>query len=146
MFVADGNLLAQTPSAISVVDIQFKKTICIISEGSGSPTLMEESQLLSGFLETRPLDLSIGERGTTKDVFGVSLHSIPWRVYLMRSLPSYELAPYPMSPRSWSISVTADRKKSPSQKLSRFLPQILFESSAWLTSRRSSKPLLLSRE
>lgn len=73
MFVADGNLLAQTPPALSVVEIRFKKTTCVISEGSGSPTLMEESSLLSGLLEIRSLDLSASERGTTKDVFNVSL-------------------------------------------------------------------------
>ncbi|PIL33491.1 hypothetical protein GSI_04114 [Ganoderma sinense ZZ0214-1] len=72
-FIADGNLLAQTPSPISVVEIQFKKTTCLISEGSGSPTLMEESPLLSGFLETRPLDLIAGERGNSKDVFGLRI-------------------------------------------------------------------------
>ena len=72
LFVGDGDLLTQTPSTISVVEIRFKKTVCMISDGSGSPTLLEESSPLSGFLETRPLDLSAGERGTTKDVFGVS--------------------------------------------------------------------------
>ncbi|KAM5541934.1 hypothetical protein V8D89_004244 [Ganoderma adspersum] len=71
MFVADGNLLAHTPSAISVIDIRFKKTTCLISEGSDSATLVEESPLLSGFLETRSLDLSAGECGSTKDVFGL---------------------------------------------------------------------------
>ena len=34
---------------------------------------MEESSLLSGLLEIRSLDLSASERGTTKDVFNVSL-------------------------------------------------------------------------
>ncbi|KAM5532479.1 hypothetical protein V8D89_013832 [Ganoderma adspersum] len=73
LFVADSNLLTQTPSAISVTKIQFKKTICLISEGSGSPTLMEESTVLSGLLETRTLDLSSGERGNMKDVFGLRI-------------------------------------------------------------------------
>ena len=79
MFVPDDNLLAQAPSAVSVVEIQFKKRTCLISEGTGSPTLLEESLVLSGLLETRSLDLSAGERGTTKDVFRVSLHT-----YLVR--------------------------------------------------------------
>ena len=77
MFVTDGNLLAKTPPAISVVEIQFKKTTCFIAEGSGIPTLMEESPLLSGFLETQSFELSAGERGTTKDIFGVRLHTSP---------------------------------------------------------------------
>ena len=72
LFVGDGDLLTRTPSAISVVEIRFKKTTCSIADVSGSSTLMEESSSMSGFLETRALDLSAGERGTTKDVFGVS--------------------------------------------------------------------------
>ncbi|KAI1788424.1 hypothetical protein LXA43DRAFT_1091785 [Ganoderma leucocontextum] len=73
LFVGDRDLLTQTPPTISVAEIRFKKTTCLISEGSGSPTLLEESSLLSGFLETRPLDLSAGERGSTKDVFGLRI-------------------------------------------------------------------------
>nr|VWP02366.1 APH domain-containing protein [Ganoderma boninense] len=70
LFVGDGDLLTQTPAAITVEEVRFKRTTCVISEGSGTPTLMEESSLLSGFLETRPLDLIAGERGNTKDIFG----------------------------------------------------------------------------
>ena len=73
MFVPDGDLLAQTPSTVPVVEIRFRKTTCLISEGSGSPTLLEESTSLSGLLETRPLSLSASERGSTKDVFHVSV-------------------------------------------------------------------------
>lgn len=73
MFVADGDLLTQTPPTVPVVEIRFKKTTCLISEGTGSPTLLEESTLLSGLLEKRPLDLGASERGSMKDVFGVSL-------------------------------------------------------------------------
>nr|VWP01454.1 Lmo1883 protein [Ganoderma boninense] len=78
LFVGDGDLLTQTPSAISVVEIKFRKTTCLISDVSGSPTLMEEAPLLSGFLETRPLDLTAGERGTTKDVFGLRIGNKPY--------------------------------------------------------------------
>ena len=46
---------------------------------------MEESTALSGFLETRPLDLSAGERGSTKDVFGVSRNSA---AHLVSTLPN----------------------------------------------------------
>nr|VWP02501.1 Reducing polyketide synthase FUB1 (EC (Fusaric acid biosynthesis protein 1) [Ganoderma boninense] len=83
MFVGDGNLLAQPPSAISAVKIQFKKTTCLISEGSGSPTLIEESSFLSGFLETRPLDLNAGDRGIAKDVYGLRIGT---RSYVAKKL------------------------------------------------------------
>nr|VWO98094.1 Lysyl endopeptidase (EC (Protease IV) (PvdS-regulated endoprotease) [Ganoderma boninense] len=70
LFVADGDLLTQTPPTVPVVEIQFKKTTCLISEGSGSPTLLEESASMSGFLESKAFDLNAGERGSMKDIFG----------------------------------------------------------------------------
>ena len=42
-FIIDGNIFAQTPSALSVTEIRFKKTTCLVSDDSGIPTLMEET-------------------------------------------------------------------------------------------------------
>ncbi|KAI1791947.1 hypothetical protein LXA43DRAFT_1135462 [Ganoderma leucocontextum] len=74
-FVSDGNnLLAHTPPTLSVTEICFRKTTCVVSDDTVTPTLMEETSLMSGFLETRTLDLSACERGNTKDVFGLQIN------------------------------------------------------------------------
>ena len=70
-FVRDGDLFKQTPQALSVTEVRFKKTTCLITDDSGTPTLLEESSVVTGFLETRMLELSACERGSTKDVFAV---------------------------------------------------------------------------
>ncbi|KAI1794277.1 hypothetical protein LXA43DRAFT_1091810 [Ganoderma leucocontextum] len=77
-FITDGNILAQTPPTLSVTEIRFKKTTCLVSDDTVTPTLMEEVSLLSGFLETRTLDLSACERGSTKDVFGLQIDGRPY--------------------------------------------------------------------
>ena len=70
-FVRDGDLFTQTPQALSVTEVRFKKTTCLIADDSGTPTLLEESSVITGFLETKTLELSACERGSTKDVFAV---------------------------------------------------------------------------
>ena len=74
-FVGDSNLSRQGPQARPVVEVHFKKTICLIADdGSGTPTLLEDSSVITGFLESKALELNAGERGNTKDVFVVSYH------------------------------------------------------------------------
>ena len=49
-FVSDGNFFTQAPQAISVTEVRFKKTTCLVTDDSGTPTLLEESSVITGFL------------------------------------------------------------------------------------------------
>ncbi|KAI1785491.1 kinase-like domain-containing protein [Ganoderma leucocontextum] len=77
-FVRDSNLLTQTPQTLSVTEILFKKTTCLIANDSGTPTLLEESSVMTGFLELKTLELSACERGSTKDVFALRIDCNPY--------------------------------------------------------------------
>lgn len=56
---------------LAVTEVRFKKTTCLIADDCGTPTLLEESSVLTGFLETKTLELGACERGSMKDVFVV---------------------------------------------------------------------------
>ena len=72
-FVSDSSVSLHSPRALSVVEVRFKKTTCVIaSDDTGTPTLLEGSSEITGFLETKVLELGASERGNTKDVFIVS--------------------------------------------------------------------------
>lgn len=86
-FVSDGKLSTQTPQPISVTEVRFKKTTCLVADDSGVPTLLEESSVITGFLGLKTLELSAGERGSSKDVFAVHL------LCLVRIKSPYETHP-----------------------------------------------------
>ena len=65
--------MVQSPQVLPVKEVRFKRTVCTIADdGSGAPTLLEESPVITGFLGNKTLDLCASERGSTKDVFILS--------------------------------------------------------------------------
>ena len=90
-FVSDNNLVVQSPRVLPSVEVRFKKTACIIADGSGAPTLLEESPVITGFLESNTLDLCASERGSTKDVFVVSRVDFAQRFLIAESASNIQL-------------------------------------------------------